>query len=268
MPVDLLYSHPIWLVGSVIVALSILASWFGLYVFDRCVPVSIRREHNDVAGFIISIIGVVYAVLLAFVAVAAWEDFDSADNAVQREASLVGNLLRDCGAVEQPASSEMRAALRRYVFHVVGDELQAQQAGDIDEVDDIGWQPISGLQRLTAQLDAKTPGQAVIQAEILRNLNELYSARRARLLAAERGIPATIWWILILGSVITVGFSFFFGMPDIRMHYAMTGTLAASMALVMVLIVSVDRPFLGDDGSMITDAFHEVVKKLQPVPSP
>jgi hypothetical protein len=253
---DWLYNHPISEVGTTVVVLSVLASWLGLYVFARLVPVSLRSRHNDVAGFIIAIIGVVYAVLLAFIAVAAWASFDTANTIVQQEANLVGNLYRDSVAVPQPERHEMRHHLRRYLEHVIQQEWPAQQSGKILPS---GWLALQRLHRSIIGIDAKTLGQQVIEAEMLKTLNALYSARRTRLLAASDGIPDTIWTILILGGVITVGFTFFFGMPSMAMHYAMTGVLAGSMALVMVLIVSLDWPFRGEVS--ISPAAYEAVQQ-------
>jgi hypothetical protein len=110
----------------------------------------------------------------------------------------------------------------------------------------------------TAGFDAKTVRDGVIQAEALRTLNELYSARRDRIQAATAGIPAVVWGILLLGGALTVSFSFFFGMPHQGMHYAMTGMLAASGALVIVLIVALDYPFRGDL-SVSAEAFEAVL---------
>jgi hypothetical protein len=42
------------------------------------VPTEVRQKHNDVAGFIYAVLGVVYAVLLALVVIAVWEEFDAA----------------------------------------------------------------------------------------------------------------------------------------------------------------------------------------------
>jgi hypothetical protein len=240
---DWIYNHPTWEMGSTIVALSVVASWIGLFVFDRFVPVSVRSRHNDVAGFIIAIIGVVYAVLLAFIAVAAWASFDSANTVVQTEANLIDNLYRDSVALDQPLRGEVRHHLKKYVEHVVEHEWPAQRLG---ESDPHGWLALQRLHRAIISIDAKNLGQSVVEGEMLRTLNRLYSARRTRILAAADGIPDTIWWILVLGGVMTVAFSFFFGMPSMRMHYAMTGLLAASMALVMVLIISLDWPFRGE----------------------
>ena len=256
---DWLYNHPTGEVGTIIVALSVVLSWIGLFLFDRVVHVSIRSRHNDVAGFIIAIIGVVYAVLLAFIAVAAWTSFDNANSIVQQEANLAGNLYRDSVAVAEPARGEMRQDLKAYLDHVVNSEWPMQRKGEVDP--DRGWLPVENLHRAITGIDAKTRGEAVVEAEMLRTLNELYNARRARLLAAADGIPDTIWWILVLGGVTTVAFSFFFVMPSMRMHYAMTGVLAASMALVMVLIVALDWPFRGEV-SIVPDAYAAVRKNM------
>jgi hypothetical protein len=257
---DWLYNHPTWEVGTTIVVLSVLASWLGLFVFARLVPVSIRSRHNDVAGFIIAIIGVVYAVLLAFIAVAAWASFDSANTIVQQEANLVGNLYRDTVAIPGPDGGEMRHHLRKYLEHVIAEEWPAQQVG---RVEPHGWLALQRLHRSIINIDAKTLGQQVIEGEMLSTLNALYNARRTRLLAATDGIPDTIWSILILGGVITVAFSFFFGMPSMAMHYTMTGLLAASMALVMVLIVSLDWPFRGEV-SISPAAYLAVQQSMHP----
>jgi len=184
---DWLYDHPTWEVGVVIVVLSVLASWAGLYLFDRIVHVSVRSRHNDVAGFIIAIIGVIYAVLLAFIAVTAWASFDSASRIVQQEANLVGNLYRDSIAVGEPGRSEMRTALEDYLDLVITKEWPAQQAGHVGSN---AWKAVEKLHSIVTGIDAKTLGQSVVEAEMLKTLNELYTARRSRLLAAEEGIPS------------------------------------------------------------------------------
>jgi hypothetical protein len=255
---DWIYNHPTLEVATIIVVLSVIVSWIGLFVFDRFIHVSIRSRHNDVAGFIIAIIGVVYAVLLAFIAVAAWANFDSANRVVQQEANLVDNLYRDAIAIPEPTRTEMRDDIKQYLNVVIEKEWPAQREHRSEMA---GWGPVEKLQGAVASLDPKTLGQSVVEAEMLKTLNDLYSARRTRLLSAADGIPNTIWWILVLGGVITVAFSFFFGMPSMAMHYAMTGTLAASLALVMVLIVALDWPFRGQV-SITPEAYETVLQDI------
>jgi hypothetical protein len=65
MIVDWIYNHPTWLWGTILVCGATLLACLGLALFHPFVDVKVRRAHNDLAGFSIAIINVVYAVLLA-----------------------------------------------------------------------------------------------------------------------------------------------------------------------------------------------------------
>ena len=55
-------------------------------------PWTIRMEHNDVAGFIYAVLGVIYAVLLALVVIATWEEFGRARVTVEAEANALAEI--------------------------------------------------------------------------------------------------------------------------------------------------------------------------------
>jgi len=255
-----IYSHPIWLTGSVIVMLAVGFSCIGLFIFDRYIHISLRSRHNDVTGFIIAIIGVIDAVLLAFIAVAAWESFNVAGRVVELEANLVGNLYLDAAGLPEEPRRKVGRVLRDYADAVINEEWPAQQVGHIDNNLSLA---VRRLHFVLAHVQPQTSAEQVTYAEMMRSLNELYAARRDRLAAARQGIPGVIWWIIGLGCVNTVVFSFFFGMPSQRMHYAMTGMLAGSMALVMVLIIALVWPFRGDL-SVSVEPFLAVRDSMQP----
>ena len=46
-----------------------------LELVQRLVPSEKRQEHNEVAGFLYAVVGVVYAVLLALLVIAVWEHY-------------------------------------------------------------------------------------------------------------------------------------------------------------------------------------------------
>jgi protein-S-isoprenylcysteine O-methyltransferase Ste14 len=80
--------------GLLMVAVFILIAVAGLVVVQRVVPSEVRREHNDVAGFIYAVLGVVYAVLIALVVIAVWEDFSTARETAEREANELADVFR------------------------------------------------------------------------------------------------------------------------------------------------------------------------------
>jgi hypothetical protein len=63
------------LYGVLIAIMAILLAVGGLVLVEYLVPWQVRRQHNDVAGFIYAVLGVVYAVLLGFATIVVWEDF-------------------------------------------------------------------------------------------------------------------------------------------------------------------------------------------------
>ena len=68
--------------GVLVVCGACLAAVGGLILVQRLVPATIRMEYNDVAGFI-------YAVLLALVVIATWEEFGRARVTVEAEANAL-----------------------------------------------------------------------------------------------------------------------------------------------------------------------------------
>ena len=56
--------------GTVVVFLAVTLSIAGLVLVRRLTPLSVRQEHNEVAGFIYAVVGIAYAVLMAFLVIA------------------------------------------------------------------------------------------------------------------------------------------------------------------------------------------------------
>jgi hypothetical protein len=51
-------------IGLLLLCIYMLLAVGGLILVQRSVPIAMRRQQNDVAGFIYAVLGVVYAVLL------------------------------------------------------------------------------------------------------------------------------------------------------------------------------------------------------------
>lgn len=238
MLLDLLYSVPAVLGAALIIGGIVLLSVAGLLLTHRLVPHALRRSHNDVAGVLIAVVGGVYAVLLAFVAVAVWQDYNAADAIVHREASLAGDIHQDAMNMKAPAGPALRALVRRYVNDVIVTEWPAMRSGGASE-------------RAAATLDDLQntvftfPFRGSVFDDVLQRVNALADARRDRLINGNSGLQPVAWFVLLAGSALTIAFSFLFGVPDLRLHATMTAGVAASVALVLFLIVSFDYPFRG-----------------------
>ena len=78
--------------GVLVVFAVCLVAVAGLELVQRLVPAEKRQEHNDVAGFLYAVVGVVYAVLLALLVIAVWEQYQKARKTVESEANAVAEI--------------------------------------------------------------------------------------------------------------------------------------------------------------------------------
>jgi hypothetical protein len=88
------------------VGAAIASAVLGLYLVRRVVPPEGLVESNDVAGNYLQTLGTIYAVLLAFVVIVVWQQFNDARSAVEREANEVLDLFRTASGFSEPARGE------------------------------------------------------------------------------------------------------------------------------------------------------------------
>lgn len=240
---DAAYDYPIWWVGLGIALLGILLAVVVELATRRLVPVEFRRRHNDVTAAMLSIIGVTYAVLLAFVAMLAWEGFNRAKAASYAEAGIVRDLADIAGGFGEPMRSTLRSSIAGYARVVITVEWPAQAAGHASDGADVY---LAALNNATTSFRPSTMAEENLQAQLLQSLTRLQDARQERMLAANATVPDIVWVVLLLGGGLTIAFASFLGAPSLAMHLAMSSTLAVSGALVLILIVALSNPFRGD----------------------
>jgi hypothetical protein len=243
MSPDMIYQYPTWAVGLVVMGAAIIGAVVLELCARRMLPIEFRRGNNDVAAAIFSIIGVTYAVLLAFVAMLAWEGFNRAKAAGYAEAAVVGDIYNLTVGLPDPERASIRKEIMGYARHVVTIEWPEQAEGRPVDQDSAH---LNDLNKMT--LDHPLPNQVDrdLRLLLLQAIERLWDTRHERLLAAQSTIPDVVWFVLIAGGALTVSFGSFLGAPSLRMQVAMSAVLAASGALVLILIVALSNPFRGD----------------------
>ena len=240
---NMAYEYPIWWVGLAIAALGVVLAVLVELAVRAVIPVEFRRRHNDVAAAMFSIIGVTYAVLLAFVAMLAWEGFNRAKAASYAEAALVLDVSNVAAGFAGSERAAMEGDIAGYARTVMTAEWPAQAQG---RRSDQAGTYLDALNRMAVGLKPSTSGESNLQEQLLQSLTRLLDARQERVLAAETTIPAIVWIVLVLGGGLTIAFASFLGVPSLAMHLAMSSALAVSGALVLILIVALANPFRGD----------------------
>ena len=259
---DMIYQYPIWAVGLLLVG----AAVFGAVLIELCarqlLPIELRQQHNDVAAAIFSIIGVTYAVLLAFVAMLAFEGFNKAKAASYAEAARIGDLYNLSAGFADPEKSSIRNEIFEYTRRVVNVEWPAQAEGRMVDEDSIY---LNRLNKMTFALHPSGQADSGLHSLLLQAIERLWDARQERLLAAQTTIPDIVWFVVIAGGALTVAFSSFLGAPSLRMQVAMSAVLTASGVLVLILIIALSNPFRGDF-RVSTAPFEHMLSRMGATP--
>src|SRR5829696_5700138 len=104
----------LWLLGVLLVIGVPLVTVAVQAAVRRLAPGIVEGEHNDVAGFLIAVVGVVYAVTLAFIVIVTWEEFRDARDVVEAEAGSLRSLYRDSQFLPEPIKGRMSDLVVRY----------------------------------------------------------------------------------------------------------------------------------------------------------
>jgi hypothetical protein len=235
---------PTWLIGVLLVvvvpALVLLVQW-GI---RRRWPALAVGEHNDVVGFIIAVVGVIYAVLLGFVVIVTWESFNSAESIVGQEASTLRSIHRESAAFPQETREQIQGLVRQYATEVVNEEWPAM--ADAEPGDPRVGDVLDELTAAIASVPVSTPAQEEFVGAEAQRLSELVALRSERLDYADRGIPEVLWVALVVGGVVTVGFALLFGLRRAVLHSLMVGSLAALVGVLFFVTLVINYPFAGD----------------------
>jgi hypothetical protein len=257
---NLVYSIPTWPLGLLIVGLAATVSALGLTLVHRVVPLDVRRTQNDVAGYISNIAAFVYAVVLAFLAVAVWQEYGDAQATAQLEANLAGDIYYQAEGYPEPFRRRIRAGIAAYVDAVIEDEWPRQARGATESP--VAWTGLAALYRDLLTFEPRDMRERLVHTEQLRSMHRLFDHRRTRIYQGSSGLHPVVWTVILIGSVLIVAFAYFMGTGNFRAHMAMTAFLGASIGLVIFLIVALDYPFRGDIG-IKPDAFVEVREHLR-----
>jgi hypothetical protein len=125
-----------------------------------------------------------------------------------------------------------------------------------------GWVLIDDIRATVQEIEPRTQADQELYAQGLDQVQRLADARRTRLVQAEEGIPSVLWVVLVVGGMVTVGFSYLFGLANTWAHRLMVVSLAGVIALVLFTIGVLDHPFSG--GVRIgTEAFELVLNRFE-----
>lgn len=237
-------SLPLSVLAILVVGGAAIVAVAGLLLVHRVFWRPQYPGENEVAGFIYAVIGVVYGVLLAFVVLVVWERFNATDQAVTTEAADLVEVFRDTQDFPDPLRQQAQDALRAYANEVMNREWRSWVVnGEVEP--HTTPDPLNPVWAVYRQV---RPQNAVAAADLehaSERLHELERQRHLRHLASEATLPPLFWPVLVVGGLLTIGFSYFLRLESMWAQATMTTVVAVLITGSLFLILSLNHPFTG-----------------------
>jgi Protein of unknown function (DUF4239) len=189
-------------------------------------------------------LGIIFGLLVGFIAAQVWSDFERAKVAVATEASALRGVVLLAGSFPPEQETRLRALINRHIEEAVNQEwpAMAQQRATLATL------PAALIEALqdTLALKPADDGQRTAQREMVSGLQTALDARRQRIIISQSTVSSVKWAGLLLQALCAL-IAIAMVHSDNRLTCGIALTIfATGIALSVLLIASYSRPFTGD----------------------
>ena len=228
--------------SMVIVLCVVAASLVLLWLIRRLWPTEQRLRHNDIIGWQVSVIGTTYAVIIGFMLYAVWTTFELASTNAEAEANNLVDVVRSARGLPAAQRQHIQDLAREYVRVILDEEWPA--------MNQLSVSPASHrlIEQLWATVMSSEIHSALEQTSLDHTVEELAATteyRRMRQLQVQASLPDILWTVLIVGAAATIISACLFGSENFKLHFIQVLMLSCVLALVLVAIADINRPFQG-----------------------
>ncbi|MCP2326219.1 putative membrane protein [Hamadaea flava] len=233
--------------GGILVAVVTALVAAGIVIVVQRFTDAARERHDgyvDAIGMVFAVVGVLYAIVLAFVVITVWDQMGSARQDSFTEATALVDVYAYAENVQDPARSEIQLLARSYAEQVIRDEWPAMQHHESVPLN--GW---NTLDRLREAVRGTGPHADASDATVdsyeaaMNALTTASEARTARATASTRGLPLVMWFLLVGGGLLTIAFAYLFDIAGLVSQLIFTVGLTVMVVLLLYAVYQLEYPF-------------------------
>jgi hypothetical protein len=198
-------------------------------------------------------------VLLAFMVIVVWENYETAEHTMETEANELAGIYFLANRFSEPDRQRVHDLARSYAHTVVEEEWPLMEQG---KTSPRASSLLNELRLSLQNLDIRTEADLILYDQALTRFHDLANARRLRVVEVTEGLPAILWIVLIGGGVVTVCFTYLFGLKNNWAHALMIAALTLVICTILLTIGTLEYPFAGA-ARVQPDAFEEVLRIFQ-----
>lgn len=232
-----------YLVGFLSVSFATLLAVGGMLVVRKRVGIATLASYHEVAGYLLSVVGTLYAVLLGFIVVDAMDRAQELRVMVDQEASGLANIYLCANGLPSEKKLKIQKLCDQYADAVIDDEWRSMERGAYSVST---FRSVWSLWKEITSYTPQTESEKALHQQLVSEVCTMTQNHRTRIVSASHGVSPLMWGVLIIGAVFTVLFTYFFGVPNLRAQVIMTVLVALTLALNIFLVFVFGNPFVGD----------------------
>ena len=200
--------------------------------------------------------GALFAVVLAFVTLAAFQTYNGAKAGAQTEAAALLDMARTAALFPPSQRDQLRADFICYGRAVVYQEWPAMGNGHSSPSVDY-W--IGAYRAAFGRLDLRSPREQLSFQDLLALANTRTAGRQQRVSEDTPSVPTPLWWALVLGGCIVVALQLSLAGSGVRVHALLVGGLAALITAGLLVIYVLDHPYQSHTGGIKPGAMRRTL---------
>jgi len=249
-----LSQHWIILCFSLVVGSIVIFNVVFYFIVRKYIHFDILKKHHDLAGFVITTLGVLYTVFLGLTVVNAQNQKNEISSRVNEEAYLAANLIRFVSALPEQQKIQVQQGIKGYLKSVVEDEwllmgLKQESPKTLEKLEEF-WAPLYEYRPSNVR-------DRLWFSQCLEILTKFNSARLERIYTSWESLGSISWAVVIVGALVIISLLLFFGTENLVAQFIMNSLFVGYFAFMIYAIYSFDNPF--NPPQAITPKAYEVV---------
>jgi hypothetical protein len=212
------------------------------WVVRKRVRLDALRRHHEIGSAVFLQLGVIFAVLLAFVFNEVWSEYNTAAGAINEECGSLHGVAILAATLPPTERDQAEHALVAYLSAVIGSEWASMARRQSSEA---AGERFEMLVQTVARMALHDSAHQTARSQMLSLLGRAHQFRETRLFQMTQGVPKVLWGLLISFALVLIGFLLCFGIEYIWSQLIFTSVFAAVIAFVLMVVVLLDYPFEG-----------------------
>lgn len=214
----------------------------GLLIFNKVKIRHVNSLNNELVGVIFGAISLIYSLLIAFVIIAVWQDYEELNQTIEKESDRLNSLVIHAKVMPDSIKKNIYPALSAYCQDAITKEWGTSN-------NNISLQSKSAITKLRiflTSVELKNASGNTLLSVLDEDLSNLSDLRRQRISHTRSHVPQMIWSMIIISTMLIIIFSYFFYVKSILFKRMCLLFLGIMIGICLYLIYKLDHPFSGD----------------------